>query len=251
MNLLSVDAPASATEPTQPGDGAGRTFFKAVLLLSTVLSTGLVAQPADARLLITTTGTIASGSETGGLFGLPSSPTSLVGDSYALMVTFDSLGPTYLPVGAGISASDVETPGVTGSVTAIINGQSLATPLTNPLGSSFLVEDMFSFFASNQGFNGASTGAFVNVSQNLSCFDTCVPYADLIRGFSYVLGSFDFGQDSYTFDGAGFPAPGTPAANFIGTEASFSFVSIPEPAPWMLMATGLFGLATLGRRRRV
>ena len=250
MNPLSVDSLASATKPKQPGDGAGRTFFKALLLASTLLSGGLAVQPADARLLITTTGTIASGSETGGLFGLPSSPTSLAGDSYTLMVNYDHLGPNYFTTGDGTFAQDTETPGVTGSVTAIINGQSLTTPLTNSLGSS-LIEDLFDFFASNQGFNGASsTGAFVNVSQNLSCFDQCVPYADLMRPFSYVLGPFDSGTDLYTFQGAGFPAPGTPTANFTGTEARFSFASVPEPAPWVLLAPGLFGLGMLTRRRR-
>ena len=71
MNSLSVDPLAPVTKPSQPGDGVGRTFFKVLLLASTLMSGGLAAQPADARLLITTTGTIAAGSETGGLFGLP------------------------------------------------------------------------------------------------------------------------------------------------------------------------------------
>jgi hypothetical protein len=131
--------------------------------------------------------------------------------------------------------------GIAGYVTAIVNGHSLTTPLTNS-SASLLIEDLFSFFASNQGFNGASTGAFVNVSQSLSCFDPCVPFADLMQPFSHVLGSFDFGQDSYAFNDAGFPAPGTPTANFIGTQASFAFASVPEPASWVLLATGLLGL---------
>jgi len=247
MNSLSVDPLASVTKP---GDGARWTFFRTLLLASTLLSGGFAAQPADASLLITTTGTITSGSETGGLFGLPVAMTSLNGDSYILRVQFDNLGPNYSASSDGSSAQDTETPGVTGSVTAIINGQSLATPLTNSSGASVLIEDLFSFFASNQGFNGASTGAFVAVSQNLGCFDQCVPYADLMQPFSHALGSFDFGQDSYTFDGAGFPAPGTPAANFMGTQASFAFASVPEPASWVLLGTGLFGVGILTRRRR-
>jgi hypothetical protein len=250
MNLLSVYALASVAKPKLPGDGAGRPFLKALLLGVTLLGGGLAGLPAGASPQTVTTGIITAGSETGGLFGLPNGTTSLVGQSYTLILNFSTLGPNYFTTGDGSFAIDIEnSPGTTGFVTAIINGQSLTTPLTNSLGSS-LIQDMFSFFAANQGFNGASsTGAFVNASQNLSCGNTCIPFADLKAPFSYALVPLvDFGTDLYTFQGAGFPDPGTPTANFTGTEARFAFV--PEPAPWVLMATGLLALGMLGRRRR-
>jgi hypothetical protein len=246
MKALSVGALASATKPNRSGDGAGRTFIKALLLLSALLSGGLAVQAAEARLLVTTTGTILTGSETGGLFGLPTGTTSLDGDSYTLVVEFDGLGPNYFAAPDGSSASDVEFPGVTGFVTAIVNGQSLTTPLTNSSGS-LLTEDLFAIFAANTGTS--STGDFVDVSQTLSCFfldPPCVPYADLMTPFAYTLGSNDTGTDLYTFQGAGFPV-GAPFANFTGTEASLAFT--PEPPSWVLLATGLFGLGLLARRR--
>jgi len=245
MSVPSVDAPASAVVP-KLGNVAGRTFVKTLLLVTTLVSGCLSALPANAGLLITTTGTILSGSETGGLFGLPNATTSLAGDRYTLSVYYSSLGPNYFSTGDGSFAQDAETPGTTGFVNATINGHLLTTPLTTSLGS-LLIADMFDFFASNQGHNGSSsTGAFVNVSQSLSCTNACVPNADLKSPISYNLGPNDFGTDLFTFEGAGFPAPGTATANFVGTEATFAVV--PEPASWALLAIGLLVLLILRRR---
>jgi len=245
MNPVSLDAFASVIKPQQR---ATRTLLNALLLVGALLSGGLAVQPANA-LAIVTTGTITSGSETGGLFGLPNATTSLVGDLYTLIVSYSGLGPNYFTTGNGSFAQDTEnTPGTTGFVTATINGRSLTSPLTNSLGSS-LIEDMFDFSASNQGFNGSSsTGAFVNVLQDLSCNDQCIPFADLKTPFRFVLGPFDFGTDLYTFQAAGFPAAGTPIANFIGSQTSFAL--IPEPASWVLLAGGLLGLRLRARRPR-
>jgi len=130
MNAPSIDVSSSTSK--QLGErAAGRSFLKAVLLASTLLGGGLAVQPTDAALIVTSSGRIVSGTESGGLFGLPIAPTSLAGDPYTLIVRYDNLGPSYFTSGDGTFAQDSEIPGVTGSVTAIVNGQSLTTALTS------------------------------------------------------------------------------------------------------------------------
>jgi hypothetical protein len=242
MNRISA-------KPDQSGS-LSSGLFKGLLVAATIVSGAVAAEPADASYFITT-GTITSGSETGGLFGLPTGTTDLTGDSYSLIVRFDSLGPNYFTTGDGTFADDIESaPGLTGFVTAIVNDHSLTTRVTNSLGSS-LIEDMFDLTAANQGYDGTpSTGSYVNVLLNLSCGDVCVPYADLIAPFGHRLGPNDSGTDLYTFEGAGFPAPGTPTAEFAGVEMTSAFLLVPEPASWLLVMGGLLGLGIQARRRR-
>jgi len=228
--------------------GGRRAIFKALLLAGVLAAGGLTGRPAEAySVRVATSGTITSGSEAGGAFGLPAGTTSLVGDLYTLSVTYDFLGPNYFTDGTGTFASDFESlPGVPGRVTATVNGVPLTTNLTNSLGST-LVEDLFDLNASNVGYDGS--GNFVSVSQTLSCASSCVPFADLQTPFSYTLQPGDVGTDLYTFQSASFPAPGSVTATFTGTEVGLSF-PVPEPESWSLLAFGLLGLGLLTRRRR-
>jgi hypothetical protein len=231
------------------GRAGGRTIFRALLLTSALFTGGLMAGPANANpLTITTTGTITSGTETGGLFGLATAATNLAGDAYSLTVSYNNFpGPGYFTTGTGNFAADFESsPGIIGSVAATINGHTVSVNLTLPL-SSNLLEDLSDLEAATQGSDAA--GNFADVSQTLNCGSNCVPFADLQTTFTYALQSSDFGQDSYDYNGAGFPAPGTPTANFLGTPTSVSF-DVPEPGSEVLLATGLLGLGMLVRRRR-
>ena len=218
--------------------GRSRTLSKAMLLASTLAACGMIAGQADAAaLVITTSGVISSGSDPTDLLG---AGTDLTGDSYSLTVKYDDLGPSYFTDGSGTFASDIGDP-LTGYVVVTVDHHSLFTALQVGTSAS-LVEDLYDLFATNNGNDAA--GNFADVSQNLQCASTCVPYADLQTKFSYTLQPGDLGVDTYSFTNAG----GTATVSFTGASTSLSML-VPEPTSWVLLGSGLLGLGLVVRRR--
>lgn len=216
--------------------------FRLLLLTGAVALGGLAANPASAHsITITTTGTITSGSDAADLFGLGS---SLAGDQYLLVVTYNSLGPSYSTNGLGTFATDIGDP-LTGTVTATIRNGAATGTLTSAivnLSSATLIEDLSDLYATNSGTDGS--GNFTYAEQDVIGAADFIPNANLQTGFAYTLGVGDSGSDGYSYSNAA----DTETASFSGTPSSIS-AAIPEPTSWALMAVGILGVGTFGGRK--
>ena len=203
----------------------------------------LGATPAAAALVtVTTSGTIASGTDTSGVFGPAGA--SLAGRAYTLALSYDSLGSFSFT-----SASTATTSGpITGDVAVTVGGTSFTSRFVNSFGA-LLTETPTNIFGSNAGDNGAgealsATNAF---STALGTFPV-----NLGQGVSYVgqgadaplnSGGVDFSASSFSGAGAAFAFTATPASVSLITQ------SVPEPAALALMSGALCTLGAARRRR--
>ncbi len=192
---------------------------------------------AGTPIAITTTGVIASGSDTGDLLGLG---TNLAGDSYQLVIAYDDpIGPGFYSDGSTV-AEDFDP--LTGAVGLTIDGKTLAAAISTSYGAQ-LIEDSTDLASTNAGVDAG--GNYVYAAQLVSSASAFVPLADLQTGLSYTLASGDVGSDSFQFDTAAF----TQTVSFEGTTSSIVLTSaVPEPASWLLMAMALAGLGFVARR---
>lgn len=207
-------------------------------LLAGVVAAACAAGPAHAAYILTTTGTVDSGTDTLGLFGAPGG--SLAGDAYSLSVAYGINYPTSTtPTLQQVSGA------VAGPVSVTVNGITAVIPVSSSLGA--LLQAFNNVFSSElfglQSGTDDATGQFVSTSQEVfsSTPDVTGP---LLTASRYDTQAGDFASVSFC------TSIGFDSTSFSAAASTVSLAVVPEPASVAPMAAGLIGLLCLMAARR-
>ncbi|MEW5687847.1 MAG: PEPxxWA-CTERM sorting domain-containing protein [Pseudomonadota bacterium] len=218
-----------------------------------VCAIGLGALAGQARADIyhlTQTGTIASGFDTQGLFGVTGA--DLTGRTYSVTLTFD---PGLLEFNA------VNDPGfqlwsylgATGIAEITIDGASYSYANGNPYGFSYISAKIEPPVPPGWSYAVSSTLSGAGGSIALGYFSAANFAGSLgLAAFDYTLTDADrafIGTEPNYWEGSDFKLAFRPDTYSLTSEPG-SLAGVPEPASWALMITGFGGAGAMLRRRR-
>ena len=163
-----------------------------------VATAGFLGAPADAAIVLVSKGTIASGTDTSGVFGAGGA--DLTGQTYKLMVTYDDFSTAYH---ASSATFEKESGPITGNLSVTVNGTAFSRNVTQSFGA-FLYVNNNGAFSELTGFQTGddATGQALYAAHDLSSTSGTVtgPSIDMTGGYTAAAG--DIGDMRFSTSGA-------------------------------------------------
>jgi len=173
-------------------------IVRSVACVMTFAMAALCACSADAAIILVSKGTIASGTDTSGVFGAAGA--DLTGKTYKLMITYDDFSSAFH---ASSTTFEKESGTVTGNLSVAVNGTAFARSVTQSFGA-FLYVNNNGVFSELTGFQSGddASGQALYAAHDLSSTTGTVtgPSIGMTGGYTAVAG--DVGDVRFNTSGA-------------------------------------------------